>query len=209
MPSSHSNWPARILCGVVLAVVSCIFLPTCARTGDIEHKSVCSSNLKQLGLGMIQYAQDYNEKLPPVAIAVDGSAYGWAFVIFPYTKTNSIYFCPQISHAPQPTPAQNRFAGSLNPLLTGYTDYPFNKRMDGKLLEKINRPADQVLLLDGNYTGDVTDARYSISQIPTKWRENTDSPLYRHNGRANYLFTDGHVKALSPSQVQDANSFVF
>lgn len=199
------NWrmPTFILCAVGLALFIFIALPFWARSvGNIGRVSSCQSNLKMIGLGIIQYAQDYNEKLP--LVATGGSAYGWADALQPYLKSTSIFLCPQDRHmvARKLLPS-----GGPDPRSSGYTSYPFNKRMDGK--SRVELPSGQVISLDGSAQGDVTDARYAFRQIPTLWRQNADSPLHRHKGMANYLFIDGRVRQLVPSQVEDATHPVF
>ena len=49
---------------------------------------VGQSNLKQQMLGILQYTQDYDERLPP--------ARRWMDVIYPYIKSEEIYHCPSL-----------------------------------------------------------------------------------------------------------------
>ncbi len=190
------SWSARILsvCGVGL--VAAILFPLFARPRENAHYPSCGGNLKQMGLGIIQYTQDYDEKFPLVATGL--SAYGWADAIYPYIKSTQIYQCPA-----------EGTAGQANPRKSGYTDYPFNKRLNAKPVAKVADLNKQILVLDGNAPGDVTDARYSLRLIPPQWRDDQNSPLYRHKDAANYLFADGHVKALTPSQLLTDNDLVF
>jgi prepilin-type processing-associated H-X9-DG protein len=51
-----------------------------------EAQEACLSNLKQLGLGVLMYAQDHNEVLPP--------AETWCDDMFPYLKNAQVYCCP-------------------------------------------------------------------------------------------------------------------
>ena len=190
------SWPKRILSGVGLGLVAAILSPLFARSRELGKRSSCQSNLKQIGLGFAQYTQDYNEYFPLVASG--GSAFGWADALQPYLKSTQIFQCQQ-----ELTP------GQLNPRESGYIDYPFNVRMSGKPLAEIANVQAQVLLLDGNGDEDQTDARYALSEIPLEWRQNNSSPLFRHNGVANYLFADGRVKSLLPLQVENANQPVF
>ncbi|BCM91700.1 hypothetical protein IAD21_03575 [Abditibacteriota bacterium] len=200
MPSSNSSWPIRILCGAGFGLVAvAILYPVFARSPEsCPPRNGCQSNLKQIGLGILQYTQDYDGKFP--SIIADGSAYGWADTLQPYLKSTQLYQCPK-----ERTSAQLDSQGQPDPHKSGYTDYPFNGRFSGEELGQIEEPTEQVLSLDGNseeyHYG--TDARYSFTQIPPQWRSNNNSPLYRHVGIANYLFADGHVKALYPSQVED------
>jgi prepilin-type processing-associated H-X9-DG protein len=61
------------------------------------------SNLKQIGLGMMQYTQDYDEHFPSGFLAnsgvkyPDGVAYtyqSWRVAIFPYVKSVQVFNCP-------------------------------------------------------------------------------------------------------------------
>lgn len=59
---------------------------------NAENQSL--TNLKQLGLGMTQYVQDYDEKFPPMqSIAITKKA------IYPYVKSDAIFQHP-VTHEP-------------------------------------------------------------------------------------------------------------
>lgn len=81
--------------------------------------------------------------------------------------------------------------------------------MEKKRVDTLLKPANQILVLDGNWKDDVTDARYAFSQIPTLWFADKASPLYRHLETASYLFADGHVKRYHPSQIGFTNPPIF
>jgi prepilin-type N-terminal cleavage/methylation domain-containing protein len=52
---------------VVIAIISllaAILFPVFARARENARRASCQSNLKQIGLGIAQYTQDYDEKLP-------------------------------------------------------------------------------------------------------------------------------------------------
>jgi prepilin-type processing-associated H-X9-DG protein len=53
---------------------------------DSRTNSACQSNLKQLGLGMLHYARDYDECLM--------LASNWSESSLPYTRKTEIYDCP-------------------------------------------------------------------------------------------------------------------
>lgn len=191
------SWSARILsiCGVGL--IAAILFPVFTRPRESGgRRNPCPSNLKQIGLGIMQYTQDYDEKFP--LVTTGHSAYGWADALQPYLKSTQIYQCQLEPTAPV-----------ANPRKSGYTDYPFNKRLSAKPLATIADLNKQILSLDGNAQGDVTDARYSLPIIPPQWRDDQNSPLYRHLDTANFLFADGHVKSLTPSQLSTDTNFVF
>ncbi|HEX9998099.1 MAG TPA: H-X9-DG-CTERM domain-containing protein [Abditibacterium sp.] len=55
---------------------------------DEIKRSHCQTNLKQIGLGILMYAQDYDEKLP--------LAKPWIDVLQPYLKSEQIFNCPSL-----------------------------------------------------------------------------------------------------------------
>jgi len=183
------SWPVRILSGVLLGFVAAILWPVFARPRENdEHRFSCTSNLKQIGLGLLQYTIDHDDKFPPVS--AKGTVYGWADAILPYTKSTRILQCPAEGND-----------GQTDPHLTGYTDYWFNAQMSGCSRRVTNDSLTLIMGGDGNDGTDLTNARYSISALPPQWINDTHSPLYRHTGVANYLFADGHVKASKPESV--------
>lgn len=84
-------------------------------------KAACLSNLKQLGLGLNMYIQDYDEKLPPVN--------QWSDAVYPYVKNKRIYICPS----------------DTNPQCS----YSFYDRVVGVKLKQILKPAETPAIFDG------------------------------------------------------------
>jgi prepilin-type N-terminal cleavage/methylation domain-containing protein/prepilin-type processing-associated H-X9-DG protein len=118
---------------VVIAIVSllaAILFPVFARARENARRASCQSNLKQIGLGIAQYRQDYDEKYFicvmgvsnygslneatfPQSIPAGGT--GWVDLMQPYTKSLQVFQCPSERHA----------AGT-NPNTYGYSDYAYN-----------------------------------------------------------------------------------
>src|ERR1700729_1601431 len=57
----------------IIAILAAILFPVFAQARDKARQTACASNEKQIGLGLLQYGQDYDEQLP--GINVNGSAY--------------------------------------------------------------------------------------------------------------------------------------
>ena len=109
---------------VVIAILAAILFPVFARARENARRSSCQSNLKQIGLGVFQYIQDYDEKFP---LAVTGSSsatstppVGWADSIQPYLKSVQIFQCPSESTSPSTNPTAQAISGA------SYTDYWYN-----------------------------------------------------------------------------------
>src|SRR3954449_5967067 len=49
----------------IIAIMAAILFPVFAQAREQARKASCQSNLKQLGLGLAMYTQDYDETYPP------------------------------------------------------------------------------------------------------------------------------------------------
>ena len=83
----------------IIAILAAILFPVFAKAREKARQATCASNLKQIGLGLIQYTQDYDEAMVPAitgngAASTSTSAYLWTDAIYPYTKSGAIYICP-------------------------------------------------------------------------------------------------------------------
>jgi len=180
---------------IILALLAVILYPVFLRPHrGGGRKTVCCNNLKQLALALVQYQQDYNRHTPLVGLAnkpKGKTPYGWADALFPYVKHRWLYHCSSEPHW-----------GNDDPTKTSYADYWLNSNLSGFSLSRFKADTAKVIAFgDGNDGGDLTDARYNLPALPAAWINDLKSPAYRHKGRANYLFLDGHVKALPPDQI--------
>lgn len=81
----------------IIALLAAILFPVFSRARENARRSSCQLNLKQIGLAMAQYTQDYDERLP-TGNTFTGSAsdfgQGWTSGIMPYLKSTQILRCP-------------------------------------------------------------------------------------------------------------------
>src|SRR5579884_4002198 len=49
----------------IIAILASILFPVFARARSQARKTVCLSNMKQIGLGLMMYSQDYDETYAP------------------------------------------------------------------------------------------------------------------------------------------------
>ncbi len=99
----------------IIAILAAILFPVFARARENARRASCQSNLKQIGLGVMQYTQDYDEKYPQAIRSFGGSSGGWAETIQPYIKSTQVYKCPSDTGTPTDIPANQ-----------GYSDYWYN-----------------------------------------------------------------------------------
>jgi prepilin-type N-terminal cleavage/methylation domain-containing protein/prepilin-type processing-associated H-X9-DG protein len=82
----------------IIAILAAILFPVFAQARDKARAASCVSNLKQIGLGALMYAQDYDEVY--VASYVFPNGWGncprfvWMDLIHPYVKNMDLYACP-------------------------------------------------------------------------------------------------------------------
>ncbi len=48
----------------IIAILAAILFPAFAKARESARRASCSSNMKQIGLGLMQYTQEYDEKYP-------------------------------------------------------------------------------------------------------------------------------------------------
>lgn len=111
----------------IIAILAAILFPVFAQAREKARQASCLSNLRQMGLGAVMYAQDYDEFFPGMWQWSPGAYYAHAPYIYgpmtpdqakqvcqtcPYTKNNDVYGCAS---------RKNLYGGLL--LSYGYT-YP-------------------------------------------------------------------------------------
>lgn len=98
----------------IIAIIAAILFPVFARARENARRASCQSNLKQIGLAIMQYTQDYDEQFPDgelwivgatlqSCLASQGPLYStsrstqlWMNFILPYTKSTQIFYCPSM-----------------------------------------------------------------------------------------------------------------
>ena len=83
----------------IIAILAAILFPVFAQAREKARQASCLSNMKQMGLGVMMYVNDYDESFPPGnirAVSGFGSAQlvNWKGLTYPYVKNKNIYECP-------------------------------------------------------------------------------------------------------------------
>jgi prepilin-type N-terminal cleavage/methylation domain-containing protein/prepilin-type processing-associated H-X9-DG protein len=104
----------------IIAILAAILFPVFAQAREKARQATCISNLKQLGLGINMYAQDYDEALPYNYNYTPDLKYAWWWQdsVRPYIKSEAVFTCPSAS--PHTQNASNRPPGTPNPLIRDY-----------------------------------------------------------------------------------------
>lgn len=180
----------------IIAILAAILFPVFARARENARRASCQSNLKQIGLGVQQYIQDYDEYFPPDG---ENGETGWSVTLQPYLKSEQIFQCPSEVN---PVPVGNSLAARA--VLPGFTDYYYNYNLGAPIHQaRLTFTASTVLFGDGSGVGPPSaGADYSVSLPPL----NSQCGPKRHFEGANYAFCDGHVKWLRPEKIVPGDS---
>jgi len=134
----------------IIAILAAILFPVFAQAREKARAISCLSNVKQLGLGVTQYEQDFDETCPN-GLNPYGGGQGWAGQIYPYVKSVNVFKCPDDST----TATGSSYAYNSN--VTTANPAPANCSSavpDGMTIAQYNSPAKTVLLAEvQNSTG--------------------------------------------------------
>ncbi len=95
----------------IIAILAAILFPVFAQAREKARQTSCLSNMKQILTGSLMYTQDYDERLMPSWLCMDGSdvagggngngctnskgdQWTWTTFIQPYTKNKAVLLCP-------------------------------------------------------------------------------------------------------------------
>lgn len=176
----------------VIAIVAAVLFPVFAQVREKARTTSCLSNLKQIGLGMIQYVQDYDEKICPFVYSdSQGGAHYWfgsrnstgvydmsQGLLQPYMKNPDIQDCPDAP--PLTSESGNRpIAYGINYYYFYFPDYSgdpksanFEKLSDTlvpEALSAFDSPANTIMLADSGFIDPVTKlpTRYAFIRPPS------------------------------------------
>ena len=157
----------------IIAILAAILFPVFQKVRENARKTACLSNLKQIGLSITQYTQDYDEHYPTGGAGVLGQ--GWAGTVYPYIKSTGVFLCPDDPTTPQKngniTSYPVSYGANLNFTRTDGGGNP-NDPHSGQMLASLVSPARTVMLCEvrgiyGNIldTGEVNGANGVVSSV--------------------------------------------
>jgi prepilin-type N-terminal cleavage/methylation domain-containing protein len=86
----------------IIAILAAILFPVFAQAREKARQISCASNLKQLGMAVLMYTQDFDETFP-VGYASNGTTITeWPGEIASYVKSTAVFDCPDDSVAGKP-----------------------------------------------------------------------------------------------------------
>jgi prepilin-type N-terminal cleavage/methylation domain-containing protein len=179
----------------IIAILAAILFPVFAQARSKARQTACLSNLKQIGVAAMMYAQDYDETM--CLQYYDGGTTGsWDTVLIPYTKNDGVLVCPEDTVPRQGTNKTRSYSWSRGP-------YGSTGIYSGISLADIPAPANTIHI--GERHTNVNPAyavNASVFNLPTEQGPSTDGGVTNgkpvHGLGWNYEFADGHAKWFRP-----------
>lgn len=173
----------------IIAILAAILFPVFAKARENARKASCASNEKQMGLAFMQYVQDYDETMMDGGdnYRLPGNVNAcWDLLLQPYQKSLQLETCPSDSSSP------TRNVPNFGNMKRSYAIANYVKNIN---ISQITMPTNTLL---------VVERRGCAGGNPWEWyycheatnMQDIDSSNWTHNEVANFLFFDGHVKAL-------------
>jgi prepilin-type N-terminal cleavage/methylation domain-containing protein/prepilin-type processing-associated H-X9-DG protein len=195
----------------IIAILAAILFPVFAKAREKARQTSCLSNVKQIGLAIMQYAQDYDETYVlafQYPDAWDGTRI-YPNLLVPYCKNNNIWQCPSRRGAgADPAYVMSYYAHygitcrffirARGANASGCSPAP---RGEGIPMSEIDDPASTPVIAEASY--------YQIQQNDPPATDSWGSyrtaifnsgngywyyAAYPHNEGRNITFADGHAK---------------
>jgi prepilin-type processing-associated H-X9-DG protein/prepilin-type N-terminal cleavage/methylation domain-containing protein len=209
---------------VIIVVLAAMTFMGASRMKEKARSAVCASNIRQVGMAMLSYTSDNQNKLPPLA-KIDprtGKQSGiWTLVLArdgylwdPQTPgtprlNEGVWACPECTESSNIT---HMGYGIAEATVIQYDDRVsrantrLGKTEFGSLrLTSIKNPSRTWLLGDAALKPDkLEESWYAVWSNPTKWGSG-HTPAERHGGKVNVCMVDGHVESLTIDQIKEGN----
>ena len=203
----------------IIAVLVGMLLPALNRAKDFVKSSSCKSSIRQLGLTIFAYIDDYGEKMIPSQYT---STYPWSALLYDlkYVSSPRLYFCSitDCTHSRSilgsgdtcvdlPGRPDQEDRSRFNFITLGY-----NSELAGYSLAEVKAPSGKILLGDNRMEHASSKTWRGIALISQK----TLAPRHGGNykafydvnggqrivaGRCNVICVDGHVVSVSSINV--------
>ena len=200
----------------IIAILAAILFPVFQKVRENARRASCQSNLKQIGLAIVQYGQD-NDELYPVTSGVNSNCSGWAANgVYPFIKSTEVFHCPDDPTVKNPQGLPISYAINFNLINQG--------GQTASTLNHQSAPASTVMVCEVQGQNFTPNTGYDLSpsatmdpgfwggQLPASSGQyatgsSPGKPLTTiasgavHTGGSNYLASDGHVKWLRPERL--------
>ena len=188
----------------IIAILAGMLLPALNKARGTARSIQCVNQQKQIGLAMQEYIMTYNDYYPRYDMFGQSWVFGFADMksdAWPFQKSESlklieysVFFCPR-------SKAAYEVYKDKQPM---YSDYGYNwyilsktKKNASEVQEKLAhcvQPGSQLVIMDSRYTMAVPTGSHVVNSYKTTTENFPDA--FRHGGKTNAVYADGHVKSI-------------
>lgn len=200
----------------IISLLAAILFPVFARARENARRTSCLSNLKQIGMGIMQYTQDYDETYPNYGTLVGTSEVSpwWTGMTAPYRKSAAVLRCPS---SPLGQESSLGHYGA-NVMVVKSARGMDNIYEPGLKLAAVNFPASTYMIMDsgalrvvpwgatlsvrsgsGDHYLPGVGATVSAPAVTAAYQD--DYQRGRHFLGVNVTYADGHAKWVKSSEV--------
>ena len=178
----------------IISILASILFPAFSRARENARRASCQSNLKQIGLAVQQYTQDYDEKY---LANQDEVTKTFVTTLQPYISSTQVFICPSAPKSPlanAQTPTTQ--IDATWSVFSSEGTYGMNSAFastDPLALSDVVKPAEAYLALDSSW--------YVVNDFGTATSAPQDA--MRHFNGINICYADGHVKWQKSETVSD------
>ena len=176
----------------IIAILAAILFPVFAKAREKARQTTCLSNVKQIVLGALMYAGDYDDA--HVSSAMIEPWVFWPHQIQPYLNNWTLYTCPSGPYSGPMT-----YHGTYYPNRPAYSITNEFHRAPPVKMGSIKRPAEKWFIGDSNHPvlGDIRG--WLTSTSCGQWgcgRNVATTHIWEvpHNEGLNIGYCDGHAK---------------
>jgi prepilin-type N-terminal cleavage/methylation domain-containing protein len=179
----------------IIAILAAILFPVFSQAKAAAKASVCLSNTRQLSLGVLMYAEDFDEALPPDQ---NDALVLWPDLIEPYVKNNQIRVCPSDALS------EKNSYGLNQSIFIDDTDFLPDPPPASPTLSLIQTSSATLLLGEVGSMNDLQTPKPNAFKMVAPDDDEDDPsearPIGRHFARTNLSFFDGHSKSMRLDQ---------
>ncbi|HPP12769.1 MAG TPA: DUF1559 domain-containing protein [bacterium] len=182
----------------IIAILAAMLLPALSRAREKARQAACASNLKQIGIALAIYANDFDGFLPPTwhytpgTYTTIGYDYGvnqaWYKLAVMYCESLKMFYCPGnvrwLAPATRTIPTGYWSIGYFILVGNGYM-YPYGRWTNPARIEKVANKIKAPVMSDINK---VPGSTY----IPNRWVGHIPGGYEFLGGHG--LYADGHVR---------------
>lgn len=196
---------------IVIAIIGgliAVLLPAIGAARAAARATSCRSNLRQIGMAMLQYCDLHRGEFPGFVHDEKYAADSWLYALKPYLESvDEMRICPDDMKADQR-------------LKNDSTSYVINDYVAAKVkggvrnYNKLKSPSMAIVVFEGSdersvaFKNEHVHASEWFSPLNQKmklvrWQIDQDIKLNRHFESSHYLFADAHLESISASQVHE------